>query len=74
MTARQLARASNDFEPSPKALPLTALRTTREVAELLALEPASVRARAVRHGVRRILIGNVLYWTPSQVERLRGLS
>lgn len=73
MSARQRARVSNDFAPSPDAIPLGALLSTAEVAAMLHLTPDGVRAQARRrhltHGIGR---GNRHYWMPDQVERLRG--
>lgn len=69
------ARFSNHFEPNPDALPVDALLSTAEVAQLLSLAPAGVLARAQRlhltgHRSRKCRH----YWTPEQVERLRAAS
>lgn len=87
MSARSLARICNHFEPSPDALPIEALLSGRETAELLGLRSVqAVRKRAERLGIPGVAVSrrypgrmtrasgpaHVRYWTPQQVERLRG--
>lgn len=73
MTVRNLARISNHFESSDQSLSLDELLTTAEAAALLGISVRSLKSRAVWRGAGpRPGAGRHAYWTPRQIERLRG--
>lgn len=76
MTARNLARVSNDFEPSSRSLALDELLSTREVAALLGLSIKTVANRIWRRGLEATWSrdGRYRYWTRRQVEQIRRAS
>lgn len=73
MTARDLARVSNDFEASGRSLAPGELLSTREVAELLGLKLNTLMDRISRRGLEAAwsLHGRNRYWTRPQVEWIR---
>lgn len=72
MTVRNLARVCNHFEPSDQAMAPDELLLTREVAALLNVGPRSILARAHYRNIPGLKFGNHRYWTPLQIEQLRG--
>jgi hypothetical protein len=88
MSARQLARVSNDFKPSSRTIPVGDLLSSGEVAAILGLSREGLAARVRRLEVPVIAMsrshpgqitiakghGHVRYFTHRQVEQLRGKS
>lgn len=73
MTVRNLARISNDFEPSDRSIALDQLLSTREVAAMISLNLKTVTDRIRRHGLEAAWNngGWCRYWTRQQADWIR---
>lgn len=88
MSARQLARISNEFQMSARSIPVELLLSNGEAAALLGLTRWGVRQRARRMNLTPLAVmrshpgkpsvakgqGCVMYWTRQQIEQLRSKS